>query len=259
MLMKFQHLIRFLLQHNRSIFMIRFFLKFALFAVFGICIFASACKKKDDTVIISDVIAQSMLVNGADTSNLDFYINGTKQTTAAISFGTNSSYFNVKITGSQKTAIAVKSATTALSFADSILMSDKVGYTFFVYRDSNSVKKPGYEIITDDLSVPGAGKSKIRIAHLVNDILTYGLDIESTTSGSKPTARNDLSNLRFKNVSNFVEINKGVQDIIIKVSGTTNIVATISNANLLEGKIYTFVLQGTKANNNLKINSITNL
>ena len=239
--------------------MTRFFLKFTLFSIFSIFILAGACKKKDDGSMVPDVIAQSMLVNAADTSSLDFYINGTKQTTTPVSFGTNSAYYNVKITGSQKTAIAVKSATTALSFPDSIFMNDKVGYTFFVYRDSNSLKKPAYEIITDDLSVPGAGKSKIRIAHLVNDILTYGLDIESTTPGSKPTARNDLSNLRFKNVSNFVEINKGVQDIIIKNSGTTNIITTISNVNLVEGKIYTFVLQGTKANNNLKINTITNL
>ncbi len=239
--------------------MSRLFLKFTPLAIFGICIIAGACKKNDNTVIVADVIAQSMFVNGADTSNLDFYINGTKQTLSPISFSTNSAYYKVTITGSQKTAIAVKSTTSALSFADSILMNDKVGYTFFVYRDSNAVKKPSYEIITDDLSLPGAGKTKIRIAHLVNDILTYGLDIETTAQGSKPTARNDLSNLRFKNVSNFVEVNKGIQDVIIKISGTTNIVTTISNVNLAEGKIYTIVLQGTKANNNLKINTISNL
>lgn len=234
-----------------------FFSNLVLFFVGLIYILAISCGKNGGSDVTPNVLAKSMLVNAADTSSLDFYVNGSKQNTTAIAYTSNSNYFDVKLTTGQKTTISVKSTTTALSFADSVLMNDKVGYSFFVYRDSNLTKKPLYKISTDDLSVPGSGKAKIRIAHLVNDIITSGLDIQTVSPGGAATATNDLSNLHFKDISNFTEVDKGTKDIKIKISGTTNLVTTISNVNLADGKIYTIVLQGKASA--LKINIITNL
>lgn len=238
----------------------KFFSNLTLFFIGLITILVIACSKDGSGTITPDVFAKTMLVNAADTSALDFYVNGTKQNTTSAAYTTNTPYYDVKLTPGQKTTVSVKSSTTALSFADSILMNEKVGYSFFVYRDSNSTKKPLYKISTDDLSVPGPGKAKIRVAQFVNDIVTYNLDIQTVASGGTATATNDLSNLRFKDISNFVEVDKGTKDIKIKISGTTNLVTTISSVSLVEGKIYTIVLQGSanKANA-LKTNIITNL
>lgn len=221
---------------------------------FAICLMAFVsltilnCKKNADAVV-ADSYAKAMVVQAdVNAPAIDFFIDGTKINKDSISYGAYTPYADVKITPATKTQfrIGLTKLGTFL-YNDSTTLTDNTGITYYVALDTLS-KAPSILVTSDDLSAPTAGNAKFRFIHLVSDALTYGFDIELVKPGGAVTpdaSNNTFSNLRFKiPQANFALKPVGSYDVLVKSSGTTNILTRIPNITLAEGKIYTLVARG---------------
>ncbi len=207
-----------------------------------------ACKKNSDTVV-ADTFAKAMVVHAdVNAPAIDFFIDGTKINKDSIIYGANTPYSDVKIMPGMKTQfkIGLTKLGTFL-YNDSTTLTENTGITYYVALDTLS-KTPVVIGTSDDLSAPTAGNAKFRFIHLVSDALTYGFDVELVKPGGAVTpdaSNNTFSNLRFKiPQANFALKPVGSYDVLIKSSGTTNILSRIPNITLAEGKIYTLVARG---------------
>lgn len=208
----------------------------------------TACKKSSDTVA-ADSFAKAMVVHAdVNAPAIDFFIDGAKINKDSIVYGAYTPYTDVKITPNTKTQfkIGLTKLGTFL-YSDSTTLTENTGITYYVVLDTLS-KTPIVLVTSDDLSAPTAGNAKFRFIHLVSDAITYGFDVELVKPGGAVTpdaSNNTFSNLRFKiPQTNFALKPVGSYDVLVKSSGTTNILARIPNITLAEGKIYTLVARG---------------
>ncbi len=216
-----------------------------LYSILFLSIISASCKK-DSGAVVADTFAKAMVVHAnLNAPAIDFFIDGTKINKDSIVYGVNTPYSDVKINPSAKTQFKIgltKLGTFLLN--DSTNLTDGTGITYYVALDTLS-KTPLTLITSDDLSAPTAGNSKIRFIHLVSDALSYGFDIEFVAPGGAVASKNTFSNLRFKLLqSNFALVPAGTYDVLIKTSGTTNILSRVPNIKLTDGKIYTLVGRG---------------
>ena len=222
--------------------------KISLLSIYGVLILSVsffACKKDGGTVV-TDMYAKAMIVHAnINAPAIDFFIDGTKINKDSLVYGVNTPYTDVKLTEGTKTQFKIgltKLGTFLLN--DSSTLTENTGITYYVALDTLS-KTPLILVTSDDISAPTAGNSKFRFIHLVSDAITYGFDIELVPPGGAVASKNTFSNLRFKLLQiNFAPVPKGTYDILVKSSGTTNILARVPNINLADGKIYSLVARG---------------
>ncbi len=222
--------------------------KISLLSCYFVLILASsffACKK-DSSAVVADTYAKAMIVHAnINAPAIDFFIDGTKINKDSLVYGVNTPYTDVKITPGKKTQFKIgltKLGTFLLN--DSTTLTENTGITYYVALDTLS-KTPLVVVTSDDISAPTAGMAKFRFIHLVSDAITYGFDIELVAPGGAVASNNTFSNLRFKLLNpNFALVPKGTYDILVKSSGTTNILARVPNINLADGKIYSLVARG---------------
>ena len=211
-------------------------------------LFITSCKpdKIDETL---KVYGKVMLVHAAPgVPAFDLLIGGIKKNTDSIVYTKNSPYYDIEVTTSNYVITTKYSKAGTRLDSVGVKAIKNTGFSYFTYIDNDLAKSVRVLASTDNLTLPAAGKAKVRFVNLIPDIPNnVAVDVEAVVPGGLPSSRNDFTNVAFKSIKDFVEINKGTYDFKIKQTGTTNVILTIANVTLTEGKLNTFVANGFAA------------
>ncbi len=207
-------------------------------------LFITSCNPDDKTPTVKEY-GKVMLVHAAPSAPaVDILVDGSKSISASLSYTQNSGYFQVEA-GTTKRKIVTKTVTGATVDSVNIEIKKDGGYSYFAYIDNDVPKTARVLAATDNLAAPTAGKAKVRLIHLISDIPSnIPIDVEAVTPGAVSTARNDFTNVKFKDVKDFIEIAKGTYDLKIKQTGTTTVILTVPSVTITEAKIYTLIANG---------------
>ncbi len=211
-------------------------------------LFLASCGKDETpaTPVVTEY-AKVMLYHGAtDAAAVTLQIDGVTKTTDSLKYGAATTYNQVALTAGKKVVVSASGAKSGVKiWTDSLLMNKDVGYSYFVYQENDAAKTVAWFKTVDDLTVPAAGKGRVRLIHLIPD-LQVGVDIELAKAGASASNNSDFTNIKFKDVKNFIDVATGTYDVKVKLTGTTTqpigtVPATITVA---DGKIYTIVARG---------------
>jgi Domain of unknown function (DUF4397) len=201
-------------------------------------LFATSCKP--DEVVTTPVYAKAQFVHVApEAPGVIVSVDGKNINTDSLKYLQFINYVDVNVTAAGKRTIKLDAKTGNLA-TDSLAMNKDVNYSFYAYSDSGKTKT---RIASDDLTAPATGKAKLRISHFIPDVLGTA-DIELVAPNGLPTTRNDFATLKFKDVTNFIEVTSGTYDVKVKASFNGLPLFTVPNVTFEAGKVYTMVARG---------------
>lgn len=211
----------------------------------------AACKKDNNTPGASTgPTANAMFVHtvmNADT--LKIKINDTLQNSVlGMTFLNNSGYKSVR-SGNVKATYYFPSTGGTLVEATQAL-TQSAHYSFFAI---GNVTAPEILFSADDLTAPSSGKAKVRFANLSVDNMKVDCYVGT------PKVQSAIS---YKTITAFSEVDAGSNiSIMMNNKDTITLKGELTNQNILAGKIYTFMLTGTRngsGNAALKLTMINN-
>ncbi|BAV08539.1 hypothetical protein FLA_4585 [Filimonas lacunae] len=169
------------------------------------------------------------------TGAVDFYLNSTKQNSAAINFGEATGY--IATSNGEKTA-EFKTALDNNTVLSVPIDFDGGNYSLFAtgIASDNSLTTL---LVEDDLQTPTSGKARVRFVHVSPDAPTVNV------------LGNDslwVSSRAYKTATDFIEVPGGSYTIKLNNSGDGTNAYTSSVINLASGKNYTLVAQGLVGN-----------
>jgi hypothetical protein len=200
-----------------------------------------------DPAVVTPVVkeyAKVMLVHAAtDAAAVNLQIDGATKGDS-VKYGTATAYNQVELTGKKIVVTALGAKSGAKIAVDSILMNKDIGYSYFVYQENDAAKTVSMIKSVDNLALPVAGKGRLRLVHLIPD-LQVGVDVELVATNGSATNRSDFSNVKFKDIANFIDVAAGTYDVKVKLTGTTQLLITSPiSITIADGKLYTVVARG---------------
>jgi hypothetical protein len=217
----------------------------------------------DPKPVVEKEYAQFGFIHAAtDVAGVDVSLDGSKKTTALVTYGSTMPYAQTELVTGAKTKVAVTVGTTTLADSFAInsatsSVSKKVGFLAIAYLDSAANRAPKLYTFTNDLALPTGTKAKINVVHLVADAAKTALDVRYVAPGGVATATSPAiaSGLAFRTISSFVEVDPGTYDMkFLKFGGNGSLFITqtgttsgAANVKLESGKIYTVVMRGLDA------------
>jgi hypothetical protein len=221
-----------------------------------------------DPVVVPKEFVQFGFIHAAtDVAGVDVALDGSKKNTALVTYGTTMPYAQTELVAATKTKIAVTVGTTTLS--DSLLInsatnsvSKKFGFLTIAYLDSVAARTPKLYTFPNDLAAPMGTKAKINVVHLVPDAAKTGLDVRYVAPGAVASATSPAiaTNVPFRTVSTFFEIDPGTYDMKFLKTGGVTLFVSLANTGTTggagvkveAGKIYTVVMRGLDAGINTR-------
>ncbi|RYZ50776.1 MAG: DUF4397 domain-containing protein [Sphingobacteriales bacterium] len=114
--------------------------------------------------------------------------------------------------------------------------------SYSVYASGNIIN-PAVIVTMDDMATPSSGNAKIRFVNAAGmDNLNLRAFVVNTSSS---TVTNLDSNFTFRMATPFREIPAGTYNVTLGDPGNIPATRSISNQQLVAGKIYTFVMAGS--------------
>lgn len=201
-------------------------------AFMGLSLGFTSCTDDDDNGATS-TLANVMAVNATPGSTgMDFYINSELQNSGAISYGSNSAYYQ-SITGSRN--LKLNQSQSAANFIDRDESLELNGnYSLFAMDTVGNVQSI---FVEDDLSEPVLGKAHVRFVHASHN--SPSIDIINLEDTSVL-----FSNMSFKQYSAFTPVDAGTYSLGYRLLGDSNIAALPNPVNLSNRQIYTVVASG---------------
>ena len=195
--------------------------------------FASCSKIKSTPVQFSGI---SIIHAVPTTEKLDVYVDNVRASVSDFAYGMKIDYQNA-YAGTHKIDVAKQGATVSLK-GDVISLEPQIGYSLFVVDKLENIK---FLVLKDDLTTPATGKAKGRFVNLSPDSDPLDLVLVGKT---EPLA----SNKAFKDYGNFETVDAAATATFnIKSKTTGAVLATLSDVNIENGKIYTIYAKGLKA------------
>jgi hypothetical protein len=160
------------------------------------------------------------------------YVNGRLQL-KGVPFKTVSDYLKVK-PGKFKVEVreAGEPANSPPVIAATVELEAGKAYTVAVFGQLTSVKAA---LLTDDMSRPGASKSKVRLIQAIPGESAVDL----VTGGDVL-----ISNAKFPSASDYQEVPAGSVDVEVRKTGTDEVLAKADNVELASGSISSLVAVG---------------
>jgi hypothetical protein len=222
------------------------FAKFLAVAFAASSLFLTSCGKDPDPIIpVVKDYAKVMLIHAAtDAGAVNLQIDGVTKNLDSIVYGKATAYNQVELSG-KKITVSASGAKSGLKIAtDSILMNKDIGYSYYVYQENDAAKTLAMVKSVDDLALPAAGNGRVRLVHLIPD-LAVGVDIELVATGASATTTSNFTNVKFKDIKNFIDVKTGTYDIKVKLTGTTQLLLTTPVPIVIaDGKLSTIVARG---------------
>jgi hypothetical protein len=244
----------------------KFFKLFSLALIASLSFTSCGTDTPVDPTVVTKEYAQFGFIHAAtDVAGVDVALDGSKKTTALVAYGATMPYAQTELVNATKTKIAVTVGTTTLT--DSLLInsatnsvSKKFGFLTIAYLDSAvvaTVRAPKLYTFANDLAAPTGTKAKINVVHLVADAAKTGLDVRYVTPGAvaSTTSPAIATNVQFRAVSTFFEIDPGTYDMKFLKTGGVTLFVSLANTGTTggagvkveAGKIYTVVMRGFDA------------
>ena len=201
-----------------------------------------------------------MFINAAShiaPTTLKFMVDNSEKASQAYATGSSYQGLNVGTTSVQVTVGTQTALTSAL------IVEKNKNYTFLA-TPASSPSTVGGLLLSDDLTVPGTGRSRIRLVNLGQGTsLPSPLRLSQiTTTVNGPVVADLATNVANGTGSGFVEFNASTYTLSV-LDNAGNTIAVVGDGTgtgtgvykYTEGKIYTVVLSGTvgSLNNDQKI------
>lgn len=207
-----------------------------IIVAFILIIVLSSCKKKSTPPLI-DLSGLSIVNASPSTENLDIYVDNTKVTQSGTSFtfGSKIDYLNA-YSGSRRMTITRKDSSLPLK-SELFILEPQFGYTLFIIDRLADVK---FMFLPDNLTKPPKGKATVRFVNLSPDSDPLTLSI-----AGDPAL---ITNVAFKNHSTNISVDIGDKVTFeVREHATANLVASLPDVKIEDGKIYTIYVKGLKA------------
>ncbi len=178
-------------------------------------------------------------VNGStDNPNLQLSIDNEFVATN-VTYKLATAILNVN-SGVNKTVQVFEFGSTTPLINQSLTLSHTKAYTFVVANRKNNLEYIFFE--SPQKTVP-SGKVSVRVVHGAFDLSQIDITFNNYTSKTK------ISGLNYKNVSNYIDIPAGFNEIIVTKTSSPGQLILAIDATLEEGKIYTIYLFGNSSGN----------
>jgi hypothetical protein len=214
----------------KPLFNYKIVMKKVLFLGFSLLIFLASCVKKNE-VPVGEV--KIRFVNALRNSlPQDVYVNSTKLSIAPVASGQATAYLSLY---SGLNNLAMANSGTMIANGDIIPYNAVIGSyaTFFYTQNLKGGAATGLK--EDDMTLPPAGKARVRFIHL-NSFLDNYLKV-SVVGGAELVPA-----LSFGNASAYYDVEPGTK---FQPAATLVVTAPVVDANLQAGKIYTIFFNGS--------------
>ncbi|WP_316830018.1 DUF4397 domain-containing protein [Pedobacter aquatilis] len=205
-----------------------------IFALLGITLFLSACKKDWENSDSFTVAGIGFVHASPGTGALDFIVDNQKANNKEFTYTNDLGYFGA-YPGSRLFGVTKKDSLKYLTTANVNLQSG-LFYSAFVI---DVLPAPKILLVQDDLTAPATGKAKIRFINLSPDAPALDLAVEGT-SASLVTAK------AYKEASAFISIDPGAS-LNFQIKENNTVTATLPATKIESGKIYTLWAKGLKS------------
>ena len=131
-------------------------------------LFITSCKpdKIDETL---KVYGKVMLVHTAPgVPAVDLLIGGVKKNTDSIVYTKNSAYYDIEVTTSNYVITTKYSKAGTRLDSVGVKAIKNTGFSYFTYIDNDAAKSVRVLTSTDNLTLPAAGKAKVRFVNLID-------------------------------------------------------------------------------------------
>jgi hypothetical protein len=172
-----------------------------------------------------------------ESTNINFFINDTIKNRQAITYR---EVLNNITTSAGEKRVYIKNNNVLIEKSRlNILFLSKFNYSVFL---SGKISKDSLSYITlvDSLISPNTGKAKVRI---VNTIPNIG-SIETVFSTNLQDSTAKFSNINYGSATNYLEFNPGNYLLKLRKSNTRETLSSLSNIQILAGKVYTIYGSG---------------
>ncbi len=155
-------------------------------------------------------------------------------------------------TGNRHFEISPLNASNAL-IDTTVTFTNGAFYSIFIVNNLSNVETL---TVLDSASAPSSGKAKIRFINLSPDAGAFDVTVDESSSPL-------FAGQAFKTSSNFVELDAAESSFVLKASGGSDELVSVSDAELQAGKFYTIIARGfvtppSGNNNELSLEIITN-
>jgi WD40 repeat protein len=209
-----------------------------------VSLFIFACKKDNGQTLI-DLSGLSIVNAVPSVANYDVYVDDTKVSPTDFTFGNKIDYLNA-YSGRRKITVTNKSSNVALK-TEYFILEPQYGYTLFMYDKIEDLK---FMMLPDNLTKPPKDMASVRFANLSPDSENLTLSINGNPA--------IITNIAFKDHSNAIFVSKG-DNVRFEIRGhqTGELLLTLNNINLEEGKIYTVFVNGLKNTNTSTVRGVS--
>ncbi len=216
-----------------------------------LCLLLASCLKENNPPNITQPTALLSFIQGSpDEQPLDFFLNGNKVNQAPIYYGNYISYISAY--AGSRTANFYTAGTNAILLSSTITLNPGAAYSLFL---SNVSTSPEVLLLTDTLAKPVAGSASLRFVDLSPD----APNVDFAIKGGAVL----VHDIAHKGFTTFlpVPVNPGYT-FEVRKSGTTTVLATLTDVPLAAGSVYTAWFDGLAAPKNnsdqLSLNVVTN-
>lgn len=204
-------------------------------ALFSMTTFGLVSCSSDDDPVVEPDSSVKVIHTIPGTGAVDFYLNGTKQNSSAISFGEQTGYI-ASVNGD-------KTADFKTSVDNNTILSAPVSfeggnYTLFATGTASDNTLTTL-LVEDNLQTPASGKARVRFVHVSPDAPTVNVVANDSLWSSSRA---------YKSATDFIEVNAGSYVIKLNRSDNGTNVYTSSSITFASGKNYTLVAQGLVGN-----------
>ncbi|HZY35546.1 MAG TPA: DUF4397 domain-containing protein [Mucilaginibacter sp.] len=206
-----------------------------LFAPGAMVLLLSSCLKDNNNYYSPPVAYLSFVQASTDEPPLNFYLNNDLVNWSPIQYGDNFGYIRA-YTG-LRTANFDNAGTMGQVLSDTIRLNQNVYYTLFL---ANTAAHPQALLLTDSLSQPASGNATVRFVNLSPNEGAVDLQIK----GANTTT---IANKSFLGHSGFIAISAAsAYTLQVNANGTSTALATLTNADIDAGGVYTIWFYGLK-------------
>lgn len=191
--------------------------------------------------------AEIILVHASpDAPPVDVLVNGTKATTTPLAFPNSLGYLAVPVgSGNPTFALQVPNTMTVISVPANALPTLVAGKKYTVFVTGELTKGTLDFKAVEDVFTVNAAKPTIRFAHMSPDAPAVDILLEVPGQGDYPVP--NLQNVKFKDVTGFVEGLAGTFPVKVRVTGTSTIALTVPSFTFTNGKVITIFANGLAA------------
>ncbi|HEX3383887.1 MAG TPA: DUF4397 domain-containing protein [Mucilaginibacter sp.] len=191
----------------------------------------SSCLKSSTTDYAPPAELVSFFQASPDETSLDMYFNNNKVNLGPINYGTGLDYFRAY--AGVRTINFYTYGVMSQVFSDTATIKANQVYSLFLTDKSN---KPELVLLNDTIKQPRPNTASVRFVDLSPDAPNVDLVLSNVVT---------VTNKTYKGYSSFLPVTgNSTYNIQVNQTGTSTVLATLSNVTFNSNKVYTIIFSG---------------